>query len=493
MKFIIKYANNLYNFNTKSCNNKRVSWLKQRAMRGITSINLAGQKEMILKVGKLSFDDEWNLSTIPYGTILHCHLHNPMVLEGVALKVRLAYSGESVYFSTVDWDNSILEIKLAVQRKMGIPIGVFRLCYEGEELYDVQTLRSIMVPKGSIFVCENWDGWNEFLITAKQGFTNGIDELLSPDIKIRAYQMQVGLYIAAHLGHTDFAEKMIIGGAKGDRPVGPHPTKRWCIQKKDNSPYYHTTPMHEAIIHDNLSILVLIVQGNPNSLQVLNNNEETPLDLAIKLGQKKCKRFLETELIGLKSEANPSLFLEIYRSQASNITARELSTKLNFHPEIRNSYKRSQSLEQQLSYKFSSRMMHVDKFHSSQQNSQRLKSLSSDQQRTSQRIRFKTFPSISNESNKCYGKTNQFNFQATNLQSLRTPSKLNKLDPNEILHCVERARGQTNGEKARACLSHAKLASEDTYLAQVKLATKLTTRNLLEKIDYSEKMKISII
>ena len=493
MKFIIKYANNLYKFNTKSVNNKRVSWLKQRAMRGISSINLAGQKEMVLKVGKLSFDDEWNLSSIPYGTILHCHLHNPMVLEGVALKVRLAYNGESVYFSTIDWDNSILEIKLAIQRKIGIPIGVFRLCYEGEELFDMQTLRSIMVPKGSIFVCENWDGWNEFLIAAKQGFTTGIDDLLSPDIKVRAYQMQVGLYIAAHLGHTDFAEKMIIGGAKGDRPVGPHPTKRWCIQKKDNSPYYHSTPMHEATIHDQLSVLVLIVQGNPNSLQVLNNDGETPLDLATRLGQKKCKRFLEKELIGQKSEANPALFLEMYRSQASNITARELSTKLNFHSEIKTYYKRSQSLEQQLAYKFSSKMMHVDKFHTSEQNSQRLKSLSADQPRNNHRIRFKTFPSISNESNKCYGKTNQLNFQASTLSSLRTPSKIKKQDPNDILHYVETLRGQSNGDKARACLSHAKLSSEDTYLAQVKLASKLTTRNLLEKIDYSEKMRISII
>ena len=493
MKFIIKYANNLYNFNTKSVNNKRVSWLKQKAMRGISSINLAGQKEMVLKVGKLAFDDEWNLSSVPYGTILHCHLHNPMVLEGVALKVRLAYSGESVYFSTIDWDNSILEIKLAIQRKIGIPIGVFRLCYEGEELFDVQTLRSIMVPKGSIFVCENWDGWNEFLFAAKQGYTHGIEDVLSPDIKVRAYQMQVGLYIAAHLGHTDFAEKMILGGAKGDRPVGPHPTKRWCIQKKDNSPYYHTTPMHEAVVHDQLSILVIIVQGNPNSLQVVNSDEETPLELATKLGQKKCKRFLEKELIGHKSEANPALFLEIYRSQASNATARELSTKLNFHPEVKAYYKRSQSLEQQLAYKFSSAMMHVDKFHSSEQNSQRLKSLSADQQRTNPRIRFKTFPSVSNESNKPPSKSNQLNFQSSTLTSLRTPSKIKKQDPNDILHYVERVRGQTNVDKARACLSHAKLASEDTYLAQVKLATQLTKRNVLERIDYSDKMKISII
>ncbi|KAI6647035.1 hypothetical protein LOD99_8959 [Oopsacas minuta] len=481
MKFIINYDNNLYKFNTNSSDNKKVTWLKQKAMRTITSINLAGQKEMILRVGKLSFDDDWNLSTIPYGTILHCHLHNPMVLEGVALKVRLAYNEESVYFSTIDWDNSILDIKLAIQHKIGIPIGVFRLCYEGEELYDVQTLRSLMVPKGSIFVCENWDGWNEFLIAAKQGLTQGLEDIISSDLKVRAYQMQVGLYIAAHLGHTDFAEKMIHGGAKGDRPVGPHPTKRWCLRKKDDSPYYNSIPIHEATARDRLSILVLIVAGIPNSIYVLNNDGDSPLDIATKLDSKKCKRFLEKELIGQKSKANPSSY-----------TARELPTKLTFNPEHKFTYKRSYSLEQHLTCPFSSKLIHVDKLHTSAQNSQGLKRMYSEQQRNGQRLRFKTFPFVYNEYTKNDYKANQLNLHSLSRPIYTSPSKTHS-NPNKLLQEVQDMRGQSNNDKARACLSHAKLASNDTYLTQVKLATKLNTRNLLEKIEYSEKMKITII
>ena len=483
MKFIIKYGNNLYKFNTNSSDQKKVSWLKQRAMQTITSINLAGQKEMILKAGKISLEDDWSLSTVPYGTILHCHLHNPMVLEGVALKVRLSYNRESVYFSNIDWDNSILEIKLAIQDRVGIPIGVFRLCYEGEELYDVQTLRSLMVPKGSTFVCENWDGWNEFLIAAKQGLTHGIDDLISSDPKIRAYQLQVGMYIAAHLGHTDFAEKMIMGGAKGDRPVGPHPMKRWCIQKKDSA-YHNSIPIHEATYQDHLSILVLIVVAHPNSIHVMNCDGQTPLDIANKYKKIKCQRFLEKEIIGQKSEANPSFFHEIFRSQASNFTARELSTKLNFHP---NNYKRSQSLEHHLAYKFSSKMMHVDKFHNSEQNSQGLKALCSEQQRSGQSIKFRMLPSVC-DSIKDDQRPAQFNRPA-----LISASSCRSSDPNTLFRCVQSARGQTNKDKAKACLSHAKLASSDTYLSQVKLATKLGTRNLLEKVEYSEKMRITII
>ena len=482
MKFIIKYGNNLYRFNTNCSDQKKVSWLKQRAIQTITSINLAGQKEMILKAGKISLEDDWSLSTVPYGTILHCQLHNPMVLEGVALKVRLSYNGESVYFSHIDWDNSILEIKLAIQERVGIPIGVFRLCYEGEELYDVQTLRSLMVPKGSIFVCENWDGWNEFLIAAKQGLTHGIDDLISSEPKIRAYQLQAGMYIAAHHGHTDFAEKMLMGGAKGDRPVGPHPMKRWCIQKK-NSAYHNSIPIHDATSQDHLSILVLIVVASPNSIHVMNCDGETPLDIANKYKKIKCQRFLEKEIIGQKSEANPSYFHEIFRSQASNFTARELSTKLNFHP---NSYKRSQSLEHHLAYKFSSKMMHVDKFHNSEQNSRGLKAMCSEQQRTGQSIKFKMLPSVCDS----IKDDQRLQFSKPNLISA---SNCKSLDPNMLFRSVQSARGQSNKDKARACLSHAKSASSDTYLSQIKLATKLDTRNLLEKVEYSEKMKITII
>ena len=482
MKFIIKYGSNLYKFNTNSSDQKKVSWLKQRAMQTITSINLAGQKEMILRAGKISLEDDWSLSTVPYGTILHCHLHNPKVLEGVALKVRLSYNGESVYFSDIDWDNSIMEIKLAIQARVGIPIGVFRLCYEGEELYDVQTLRSLMVPKGSIFVCEIWDGWNEFLIATKQGLTHGVDDFISSEPKIRAYQLQVGLYIAAHLGHTDFAERMIKGGAKGDRPVGPHPMKRWCIKKEDSA-YHNSIPIHEATYQDNLSILVLIVVTNPNSIHVMNCNGQTPLDIAEKHKKVKCQRFLEKEVIGQRSEANPSYFHEIFRSQASNFTARELSTKLNFHP---HNYKRSQSLEHHLTYKFSSKMMHVDKFHNSEQNSQGLKALCSEQH-TGQRIRFKMLHSV------CDGiKDDQRPIQFTR-SSLVSASSYKRSNPNTLFRSVQSARGQSNKDKAKACLSHAKLASDDTYLSQIRLATKLDTRNLLEKVEYSEKMRITII
>ena len=496
MKFIIKYCNNLYSFNTKSALHKKVSWLKRKAMQSISSINLntIGQKEMVLRMGKLSFDDEWNLTTVPYGTILHCHMYNPIILEGVCLKVRLAFSGESIYFSSIDWDNSVFDIKLALQERLGIPIGVFRLCYEGEELYDVQTLKSIPLPKGSHLVCESWDGWNEFLLAAKHGMTGSLEDILSSEPKVRLYQLHVGLHMVAHLGHTEFAERMIMAGARGDRPVGPHPLKRWCLQRKENPAYYSTTPMHVATAHGHLSILVLIVQGNPSSINILNGNGETPLAVAIRENQKECKRFLEKEIISQKIIANQEILPTTFRTQLSNNLIKDVPTKFSFSTiDSKANYKRCDSLEQRLSHKFSANMMHVDRFHSSQQNSVELKSLS-QMVRPNGRVAFKSYPSNSSKgSAKLDAREKFFYFQPSSGQTFRKAKKDKRTETNELVKLVQERRGQTKEEKARACLCHATIASKDTYLSKVRLASKLNSRNLLEKIDYSEKMKITII
>ena len=91
-----------------------------------------------------------------------------------------------------------------VSQLSGLPVSIFRLVTRSNlELFDKFTLsRYHEVGPGGVVRLDIWNGWSNLLNCAINGEMRRFTNCLSKVEKLAQFQARVGLYIAAHRGHS---------------------------------------------------------------------------------------------------------------------------------------------------------------------------------------------------------------------------------------------------------------------------------------------------
>ena len=260
----------------------------------LQDVEQSGDKKLALSFNTICLQDDWVLSDVgvPSGSTLHFYVTTE---KSPALRILCIFSGETVnLYETLDRNTRVTQLKRLVMSRTGVPYSVFRLSYEQHELFECHSLGHYGVSAGSLVKMETWDGWNNFLNSARRGQARQTaDNLMHNDVEVAAYQKRVALFIASHLGHTDLAAKMIRMGAHADEPVGEHPARRWCTDTSNHMLY--TSPVHEAAINGHLTILRLFVRKNSSCVAAKDGRGLTPLDLAKVHNRVDCVSYLKQQ------------------------------------------------------------------------------------------------------------------------------------------------------------------------------------------------------
>ena len=95
-------------------------------------------------------------------------------------------------------------LRSIVSQLSGLPVSIFRLVTRSNmELFDKFTLsRYHEVGPGGVIRLDIWNGWSNLLNCAINGETRRFTNCLSKVEKLAQFQARVGLYIAAHRGHS---------------------------------------------------------------------------------------------------------------------------------------------------------------------------------------------------------------------------------------------------------------------------------------------------
>ncbi|XP_013421695.1 uncharacterized protein LOC106181762 [Lingula anatina] len=186
---------------------------------------------------------------------------------------------------------SVAELRGIASRKTGMPVGAFRLVtVMGREMYDGHLLDEYGVEVGHTVRLETWDGWNDFLNLAINGFTSHVMARLSTEDLTALYQMRVAMYIAAHYGHVDLCVTLQRQGVRPDEPVGNHPYRQWCHSSSHVDAL--KTAVHEAAEVGQLGILRTFAHSNICVITAKDGLGRKPLNVAIQAKQEQCVKFL---------------------------------------------------------------------------------------------------------------------------------------------------------------------------------------------------------
>lgn len=183
------------------------------------------------------------------------------------------------------------DIRSMISKRKGLPIGVFRIVNTmGKEMYDGHLLEDYGVDFGHTIRLETWDGWNDFLNLAANGFSSHVMARLSTDELTAFYQMKVAMFVAAHFGHIDLGVTLCRQGIRPDERIGNHPYRQWCsstshIESKK-------TPVHQAAEMGQLGILRTFVTHNVSVMTAKDGNGLKPLNVAIRAKQQACVSYL---------------------------------------------------------------------------------------------------------------------------------------------------------------------------------------------------------
>ncbi|OAF70960.1 Ankyrin repeat and ubiquitin domain-containing 1 [Intoshia linei] len=194
-------------------------------------------------------------------------------------------------------DIPISKLKSIIIRKVGLPIGAFRICNnKGMEIFDTHTCDKYDIKIGETIVLHTWNGWNEFLNACVTGITSIVLANVSHDEHVARYQMRVALYMAAHYGHVDLALTLLKQVVRPDEMSGYHPLKLWSkpFETQHHIDYYRT-PMHVAAEQGQLGVLRCFVNHNVIFVFARDGNNLTPLNIALRSQQRNTASFLLTK------------------------------------------------------------------------------------------------------------------------------------------------------------------------------------------------------
>ena len=263
---------------------------------GPAGVEIQEKKNLTLTHAGGDLNDTWwfnDLGLIPGSTL------KAVLREEIkpSLFVHSAFNGKTTpLFDKIPFKTMVVsEFRGLVSRKVGLPVGAFRLLNsDGKEMFDCNLVDEYGVELGSTVNMETWDGWNEFLNLCYLGFATQVMQHLSPIEQVARYQMKVAMYIAAHYNHTDLAVSMQRNGIRADEAIGEHPNKMWCRQSRQHIDHLKTC-VHEAAESGSLGVLRSFIHNNVVNVLAKDGNGLTPLNIALRKKQKPCASFLLTK------------------------------------------------------------------------------------------------------------------------------------------------------------------------------------------------------
>ncbi|KAK3597209.1 hypothetical protein CHS0354_003714 [Potamilus streckersoni] len=253
------------------------------------------KKILVLSYAGSDLDDSWVFTDLG-------------IVPGSTIRVCMKEEVKPVLFVSCSHNNEMLEIiedynverllvddlRTIVAKKTGLPLTIFRLTtISGKDMFDRHILMDYDIECGNTVKMECWDGWTEFINMSIMGHTPRVISLLAQDEIQSRFQMKVSLYIAAHYGCVDLAKAMIRGGARPDEPVGEHPSRMWCSELSHIES--QRAPVHEAAEFGQLGVLRIFVNHDITCSMAREGHNLTPLNLALRKGQKACASLLLTK------------------------------------------------------------------------------------------------------------------------------------------------------------------------------------------------------
>ena len=211
------------------------------------------------------------------------------------------------------WDTSVGTLRGMIQDSTGIHVSAFRLFSKsGLELYDCHLLKVYGVDKGDTVSMEIWHDVADVVRAARDNdITDTLGSLASfqDAPHLMRYQLQLGLFTAAHYDYHQLATQLMKCGAKPDQPVGQHPSRDWC---RASAHVDHVkTPAHEAAQHGRLKCLQHFLMFNYAVLICKDANGLTPCNVARRHKQTECFKLLVAEQFRIPS-VHPELSVHVY-------------------------------------------------------------------------------------------------------------------------------------------------------------------------------------
>ncbi|XP_048860053.1 protein ANKUB1-like isoform X1 [Brienomyrus brachyistius] len=248
-----------------------------------------------LRFAGATLQDSWTLPDVGIapGSTISCLLQEesrPILYVFCSVtKETLPLMGNIIHLGA-----SVSSLKSLVSLQSGLPVSTFRLTTQtGLELYHCNTLNSY-IKMGATLHLDVWDGWVELLKGCHLGDKHTVQHYLSEDAPILRFQQRVALYMAAFFGHLDLAVWLLKRGVRPNEPVGAHPYREWCWEA--DHPEINKCPVHGAAEAGQLLILKVFISGNILSLDCLDPEGRTPLQIAIRQRHKECVCYLASKL-----------------------------------------------------------------------------------------------------------------------------------------------------------------------------------------------------
>jgi hypothetical protein len=261
-----------------------------------------------------SLQDSWVYSDlgIPPGSTLVCCVEKQV--EPTLIVHCINYDEKIEYKQNFNvWDTLVGTLRGKIQDSTGIPVSAFRLYSEsGLELFDCHPLKVYGVDTGDTVTMEIWRDVADTVHAARDNdITDTLDSLASfqDGPHLMRYQLQLGLFTAAHYGYHQLATQLMKCGAKPDEPVGQHPSRDWCRASAHVDRV--KTPAHEAAQHGRLKCLQHFLMFNYAVLICKDAHGLTPCNIARRHKQTECFKLLVAEQFRIPS-VHPELSVHVY-------------------------------------------------------------------------------------------------------------------------------------------------------------------------------------
>ena len=261
-----------------------------------------------------SLHDDWVYSDlgISPGSTLVCRVEKQVE---ATLTVQCINNNDMIeYKNRFDFSHAtVASLRGMIQDTTGVHVSAFRLySNSGIELFDCHSLKMYGVESGDVVTMEIWQDVAEIVQTARDNdITDTLGSLASfhDGPHLMRYQLQLGLFIAAHYGYHQLATQLMKCGARPDEPVGLHPSRDWCRASAHAD--HVKTPAHEAAQHGQLKCLQHFLMFNYAVLVCKDAHGLTPSNIARRYKQTECFKLLVAEQFRIPS-VHPELSVHVY-------------------------------------------------------------------------------------------------------------------------------------------------------------------------------------
>ena len=300
MRIFVSFENAVHGVNVKVGETVReIKELFQKKL-GMNLRNSRNENDSVVSLmyRGTSLQDNWAYSDlgIPAGTILVCRVEKRIKPTLRVFCPRYEETTEYVESFHV-WQTLVATLRVKIQNSTGVHVSAFRLYSPGGiHLFDCHSLKAYDLHAGDTVTMEIWHDVGDLVKAARENDITGTLQALASFHEtphLTRYQLQLGLFIAAHFGYHQLATQLMKCGARPDESVGQHPSRDWC--RADAHPDHVKTPSHEAAQHGHLTCLHHFLMFNRSVLICKDAQGLTPCNVARKYKQTECFKLLIAE------------------------------------------------------------------------------------------------------------------------------------------------------------------------------------------------------